>query len=53
VESSAQTVILGPVVLPELLLIAVLRLNSLRNFRTNIIAVLQKPKAKEKGTTTA
>jgi SAM-dependent methyltransferase len=45
VESSAQTVMLGPVVLPELLLIATLRLNALRNFRTNIIAVLQKPKA--------
>jgi SAM-dependent methyltransferase len=45
VESSAQTVMLGPVVLPELLLIATLRLNALRNFRTNIIAVLQKQKA--------
>jgi SAM-dependent methyltransferase len=42
VESSAQTVMLGPVVLPELLLIATLRLNALRNLRTNIIAVLQK-----------
>jgi hypothetical protein len=28
-------------------------LNSLRDFRTNIIAVLQKPKAEEKGTATA
>jgi SAM-dependent methyltransferase len=45
VESSAQTVMLGPLVLLELLLIAALRLDSLRNFRTNIIAVLQKPKA--------
>jgi len=46
-------VMLGPVALPELLLIAVLRLNSLRNLRTNIIDVLQKPKAKERGTATA
>jgi SAM-dependent methyltransferase len=42
VESSAQAVMLGPIVLPELLLIATLRLNAFRNLRTNIIAVLQK-----------
>jgi SAM-dependent methyltransferase len=44
-ESSAQSVILGPVVVPELLLIKLLRLKVLENFRTNILAVLRKPVA--------
>lgn len=42
-ESAAQTVILGPFVIFELLLIRLLRLRSLSGLRTNIIAVLQKP----------
>ncbi len=42
VESSAQTVMLGPVVFLELLWIGMLRLRMLRLLRTNIIAVLQK-----------
>jgi len=42
VESSAQTVALGPIVLLELLLIKGLRSRWLCNFRTNIIAVLQR-----------
>ncbi len=42
-ESSAQSVILGPGVIPELLLIRLLRLQALAGMRTNILAVLQKP----------
>jgi ubiquinone/menaquinone biosynthesis C-methylase UbiE len=42
VESSAQTIILGPLVILELLVIRLLRMESLKNFRTNIIAVLEK-----------
>jgi ubiquinone/menaquinone biosynthesis C-methylase UbiE len=42
-ESSAQSVILGPGVIPELLLIKLLRLRALADMRTNILAVLQKP----------
>lgn len=45
VESSPQTAMLGPVVIFELLWILALRSEWLRNFRTNIIAVLQKPAA--------
>jgi 2-polyprenyl-3-methyl-5-hydroxy-6-metoxy-1,4-benzoquinol methylase len=41
VESSAQTVILGPVVIFELLLIRILRLGCLRQFRTNLIVTLR------------
>jgi ubiquinone/menaquinone biosynthesis C-methylase UbiE len=41
--SSAQARMLGPVVIVELLLIKLLRLQALASFRTNIIAVLQKP----------
>jgi SAM-dependent methyltransferase len=41
-ESSAQAVMLGPVVILELLWIRLLRFNSLRSLRTNIIAHLQK-----------
>jgi len=43
VESSAQTVMLGPFVVLELLWIAALRLPFMKKLRTNIIAVLQKP----------
>ncbi len=43
VESSAQTVMLGPLVVLELLWIAALRLSFMKKLRTNIIAVLQKP----------
>jgi SAM-dependent methyltransferase len=45
VESSPQTAMLGPVVIFELLWILALRSQWLRNLRTNIIAVLQKPAA--------
>lgn len=41
-ESSAQTIMLGPVVVLELLLIRALRLRLFRKFRTNTIAILQK-----------
>jgi ubiquinone/menaquinone biosynthesis C-methylase UbiE len=41
-ESSAQTVMLGPVVIIELLLIRMLRLNHLQGFRTNLVVALQK-----------
>ena len=40
VESSAQMVMLGPLVVAELLWIQLLRLGWLRSLRTNIIAVL-------------
>jgi ubiquinone/menaquinone biosynthesis C-methylase UbiE len=42
VEASAQGVMLGPLVIPELLLIRFLRLRALRDFRTNLIGTLQK-----------
>lgn len=42
VESSAQSVMLGPVVLFELLWIRLLRLSALRDFRSNLIVILQK-----------
>ena len=42
VESSAQTVMLGPMVVAELLLIRALRSARLENYRTNIVAVLRK-----------
>lgn len=42
-ESSAQTVMLGPLVVPELLLIRVLRWKPLGAFRTNLIVTLRKP----------
>lgn len=42
-ESSAQAVMLGPMVVLELLWIRLLRFNSLMSLRTNIIARLQKP----------
>lgn len=42
VESSAQSVMLGPVVLFELLWIRLLRLSLLRDFRSNLIVILQK-----------
>lgn len=41
-ESSAQTVMLGPVVVLELLWIRILRLPFLKTLRTNIITVLKK-----------
>lgn len=41
-ESSAQMVMLGPLVVAELLWIRLLRLGWLRNLRTNILAVLEK-----------
>jgi len=42
VESSAQTVMLGPLVIPELLLIRLLRFEMFRNLRTNVIGVLKR-----------
>jgi ubiquinone/menaquinone biosynthesis C-methylase UbiE len=42
VESSAQTVMLGPVVIAELLLIRALRSAHLENYRTNLVAQLKK-----------
>ena len=47
-ESSAQTVMLGPLVTLELLLIRALRAGILEKFRTNIIAVFQKRPAPER-----
>lgn len=41
-ESSAQAVMLGPVVVAELLWIRLLRVRAMENLRSNIIAVLQK-----------
>ncbi len=43
VESSAQAVMLGPLVFLELLWIRILRLPAFRNFRSNLIVVLQRP----------
>ncbi len=43
VESSAQAIMLGPLVVFELLWIRLLRLSALRNLRSNLIVVLQKP----------
>jgi ubiquinone/menaquinone biosynthesis C-methylase UbiE len=42
VETSAQMVMLGPIVVFELLLIRALRSKRLENLRTNLVAVLQK-----------
>lgn len=42
VESSAQSIMLGPVVIFELLWIRLLRLSALRNLRSNLIVVLHK-----------
>jgi hypothetical protein len=42
VESSAQTVMLGPVVIAELLLIRALRSKVLENYRTNLVIHLKK-----------
>jgi ubiquinone/menaquinone biosynthesis C-methylase UbiE len=42
VESSALTVMLGPVVVAELLLIKALRSTHLEDYRTNLVAVLKK-----------
>jgi ubiquinone/menaquinone biosynthesis C-methylase UbiE len=42
-ESSAQTAMLGPLVILELLLIRALRWDSLSGLRTNLIVVLRKP----------
>jgi ubiquinone/menaquinone biosynthesis C-methylase UbiE len=43
VESSAQAVMLGPLVVFELLWIRLLRLSAFRNLRSNLIVLLQKP----------
>jgi ubiquinone/menaquinone biosynthesis C-methylase UbiE len=43
IESSAQGVMLGPLVLLELLWIRLLRFVALRDLRSNLIVVLQKP----------
>jgi ubiquinone/menaquinone biosynthesis C-methylase UbiE len=43
IESSAQTAMLGPLVILELLLIRVLRWDFLSGLRTNLIVVLRKP----------
>jgi hypothetical protein len=45
-ESSAQAVMLGPLVILELLWIRMLRLRSLRNLRSNLIVTLQRPATK-------
>jgi ubiquinone/menaquinone biosynthesis C-methylase UbiE len=42
VEASAQGVMLGPLVVPELLWIRLLRFKSLRNLRTNLIGILER-----------
>jgi len=42
IESSAQTIMLGPMVILELLWIRILRLPVLKNLRTNIITILRK-----------
>jgi hypothetical protein len=42
VESSAQSTMLGPVVLFELIWIRLLRFSVLRNLRSNLIVVLRK-----------
>ena len=42
VESSAQTYMLGPLVVLELLLIRMLRWRICENYRTNVIAILRK-----------
>jgi ubiquinone/menaquinone biosynthesis C-methylase UbiE len=42
-ESSAQAVMLGPLVILELLWIRMLRLRTLSNLRSNLIVILQKP----------
>jgi SAM-dependent methyltransferase len=44
VESSAQAIMLGPLVVFELLWIRLLRLPAFRNLRSNLIVVLQKPR---------
>lgn len=44
IESSAETGVLGPVGIFELLLIRALRTNVLSRFRTNLIVVLRKPR---------
>jgi ubiquinone/menaquinone biosynthesis C-methylase UbiE len=44
VESSAQAVMLGPFVILELLWIRLLRMHFLRDFRSNLIVILQKAK---------
>jgi SAM-dependent methyltransferase len=41
-DGSAMTVMLGPLVIPELLLMRLCRLEGLRNLRSNIIAVLRR-----------
>jgi SAM-dependent methyltransferase len=43
VESSAQAIMLGPLVVFELFWIRLLRLSAFRNLRSNLIVVLQKP----------
>jgi ubiquinone/menaquinone biosynthesis C-methylase UbiE len=43
VESSAQAIMLGPLVVLELFWIRLLRRSSLRSLRSNLIVVLQKP----------
>lgn len=43
VESTPETIMLGPLVVFELLLIRLLRLSVLEAFRSNIVAVLRKP----------
>ena len=47
-ESSAQAVVLGPLVLLELIWIRILRLPFFRGWRSNIIAVLQKESDRSK-----
>jgi len=49
IESSAETAVLGPLVIFELLLIRALRTKILSKFRTNLIIVLTKPQVPTSG----
>lgn len=49
IESSAETAVLGPLVIFELLLIRALRTNVLSKFRTNLIIVMTKHRAPTNG----
>lgn len=45
-ESTAQGIMLGPLVIPELLVIRMLRLSALQKYRSDLLVVLQKPGTK-------
>ena len=48
-ESESQTIVMGPFVVMELIMTRILLLKPFRRFRSNIIAVLQKPEKKSPG----